>query len=597
MCHLLGIGTTVKSCSAASSKMSVEELKEVAAELKHLDDRLSEVKQKRLLTLTEAQLPLPKRNRMIQSKLETVTKNDMLDMEYARLCVMSMCRSTFMDSSWTSNFFSSNFNYEVPSRRKVMRDLIPLLYKNCMKQVKEICGFNKGRTFCTLSTDGWQSPDGQHLRNYMIVLNEISFLHSTTCSGTKSMNAEAISEEIIEVIDDIGPDYVASLVTDNASSETTAWDYVMNKHEDVLCSGCCVHGGNLLFKDVTTDHKWSKDIVESANALATFIRSHTWTLARVKEESGLTVTYHCMTRFAGAYYTMHRLMKLKDPIRAIFSSSEYSRKNYERGPQMYTLVMRNQFWENMDALLAYLQPLKNFIRLMDATRHMTEHVIPVLNDIETEWSSNKDVPPRFVQHTCKLLRKRAEWISFDCHRAAYALSPEYHGDDVSSNVHITRSLKKIVEFYCHNRRATVIDVMTEFSEYKERPMEPENFPSRGASAKNLDSPTSLSWWSLYGAEWPLLQEIAIRVFSMGSSSSTSERNWSTFGNIWNRRSSGYTVESASMICAIKYNTQAIFNWRLKKKLAAAKRVASAHDEAHQQSTDSESCSDESESED
>ena len=156
-----------------------------------------------------------------------------------------------------------------------------------------------------MATDGWQSPDGQHIRNYMIVLEDVAFLHSTTVSGTKTMNARAIADEILEVVDDIGADHVVSVVTDNASSETTAWDFVRDKLENILCTGCVVHGCNLLFKDVINKSEWATDIVEKSNSLATFCRSHQWLLARIREESGLTVTYHCITRFGGCYYTMN----------------------------------------------------------------------------------------------------------------------------------------------------------------------------------------------------------------------------------------------------------------------------------------------------
>ena len=103
----------------------------------------------------EAQLPLPKRVRTIQTKLDVVTRNDALDLEYARMCVMSMCRTGFLESPWVKNFFSTNFNYQVPSRRKVMRGLIPLLYKDVVRRVKVISGLTKEkRNYCTLTTDG-----------------------------------------------------------------------------------------------------------------------------------------------------------------------------------------------------------------------------------------------------------------------------------------------------------------------------------------------------------------------------------------------------------------------------------------------------------
>ena len=207
------------------------------------------------------------------------------------------------------------------------------------------------------------------------------------------------------------------------------------------------------------------------------------------------------------------------------------------------------------------------LRTLDADRHMTEHFIPLMQKLEESWKATTDVPPRFKSNALKLLTARWKWMEFNTHRACYALSPNYHGDEVKLNRRIMLGLHKVIEFYVHNTNCTTDEVLAEFDLYKEMPMQPDLFPARSAPLDPV-SMSPLTWWRLHGSEWPLLQEMSICVFNMGCTSSSAERNWSAFGNIWNKRSSGYSAENASMICSIKYNTQSIFEWRQKQRKAA-----------------------------
>ena len=132
-----------------------------------------------------------------------------------------------------------------------MRDLLPILYKDVKMQVKGACRFDRPGTFCTLATDGWKAPDGSHLRNYMIVMQDATFMHSSTVTGTKSMNAKNICTKICNAIDEIGNEKVISVVTDNASSETTSWDHIrkQEKKEDIYCA---LGAQNMHISDTTT---------------------------------------------------------------------------------------------------------------------------------------------------------------------------------------------------------------------------------------------------------------------------------------------------------------------------------------------------------
>ena len=56
-----------------------------------------------------------------------------------------------------------------------------------------------------------------------------------------------------------------------------------------------------------------------------------------------------------------------------------------------------------------------------------------------------------------------------------------------------------------------------------------------------------TWWQLNGSRWPKLQEVALRAFAVGTSSSTSERNFSTFGHLWSKRANQLSFDTINKL--------------------------------------------------
>lgn len=67
------------------------------------------------------------------------------------------------------------------------------------------------------------------------------------------------------------------------------------------------------------------------------------------------------------------------------------------------------------------------------------------------------------------------------------------------------------------------------------------------------SKSVLQWWIADGTDWPLLQNLAIRVFSMAASAAASERNFSTFGFIHSKLCNRLSPEKVKKLVYIKTN--------------------------------------------
>ena len=69
--------------------------------------------------------------------------------------------------------------------------------------------------------------------------------------------------------------------------------------------------------------------------------------------------------------------------------------------------------------------------------------------------------------------------------------------------------------------------------------------------------TILSFWLTDGPEWPLLQDLALRVFTMATSTAASERCFSTFGLIHSKLRNCLSESSVKKLVYIRTNAMEI----------------------------------------
>ena len=343
-------------------------------------------------------------------------------MEYCRMLVVTSCKTGFMDSPFVASFFKSQFGYTPPSRKHLMTTLLDHLYADTKKKVEAKCNFTDTDSLCTLSMDAWESPTHHHIRNYMLVFDDITFYHSATDAGTTRPTGINIGTEAVAVIRDIGADNIAAVATDNAAAETTSWDTIRAAFDHIQTIGCTTHGGALLFKDVCK-HAWSKKLIEKAELLAKFIRNHQFTSADLERRTTaafgikLKIILHGATRFAGVYYCLKRLLLLRSVIREMLVSADFEERNIDGADQAVAVANAADFWKGIGKLRKFLKPLKCLIKLHDHDCHTTHSMYPAMYKLEEMWTANAaGVPPAFKSNALKEHKTRWAWMTFDIHR-------------------------------------------------------------------------------------------------------------------------------------------------------------------------------------
>lgn len=553
-------------CCPKRKEVAAVSLKIMENYLQKLNDEKNRRKEKRKRVNDSSSLKFQSKLK-VKVKTENFSKKEM-DLAFARMVVMSTCRSGFLDSYFTQHFFEKYLFYSPPSRRTVYRSLLDELYQDTKSKVLAKLNLKDPDSLLTLTMDAWNAPNGDHIRNYCVVTDGgLDFMLCADDLGSTSQTATQIADSCLAVMEKFGAENFCAVVTDNAANETTSWDGITKKYPDILCTGCACHAASLLYKDIF-EHQWAKKIFNESLLLAKFIKSHTWTnceLKRRTKEQGQqkSIILHAATRFAGSYYMMGRLLEVKGVIRTMVVSDEFEAKKYDNQSEIQRLVQRKSFWDDLSTCVKFMRPLKNFIKLMDHSQHTTHLVYSGLLQLDEIWGDKdtglrRTVPPPFYRHVNTHFKSRVRFMSFPVHHITYALSPEHHRDNIWALRDVVQGTKQIMRTFLHsNEMSVALEELEAFKKHKCTEMFPDDPKNAIKNPK--------TWWKVHGCNWPTLQTVALRVFSIGTATAPSERNFSAFGNIWNLRSYSLSAKNAFKLVYVYYNLRKLHTQEIEKQ--------------------------------
>lgn len=101
-----------------------------------------------------------------------------------------------------------------------------------------------------MQSDGWTSVEGKSLINFMAVCDSTPIYLGTVDSKAESHTGAYIAELIEVKINEIGPNKVYALCTDNAANMRLAWDLLREEFPSPIGYGCSAHGMSLYARDI-----------------------------------------------------------------------------------------------------------------------------------------------------------------------------------------------------------------------------------------------------------------------------------------------------------------------------------------------------------
>ncbi|KAL4591672.1 hypothetical protein LXL04_004642 [Taraxacum kok-saghyz] len=445
----------------------------------------------------------------------------------------------------------------------------PPSYENARTSLLDQCAREVGKeldpvkdTWLTqgvsIVSDGWSNVKSEPLIN-VIAQNSrgATFMYADAFSGIEKTGV-VIAKFLREAIEDIGPSSVLQVVTDNAANCKAAGREIEKVYKHIFWSPCCVHSLNLIFKDMAKKFEWLSKTYKRGKGIVKFFLNHTHALAFFRDNSKLQLLKVAQTRFASHYILLKRLTECREALATTIVLNSW--REWVNKVDEHTRIIANKvgdtikdedFWDDIAHILAVTKPIFYMVKFCDGEgpkmAEIYERLDNMKGQIKEAMTLRDNKFSMYYPEVEQIVVQRWDKMTIPLHCLGYALNPKYYDK---------RYLEKLgpggMKRNPPNQdKEVIVGVLKAFARISESEEEEKLLREQFASfhmkkgiyalaGTQADAVTmdAIDWWATYGAETPDLADVAKRVLSQPISSSSAERNWSTYSHIhsvkWNR---------------------------------------------------------------
>lgn len=121
--------------------------------------------------------------------------------------------------------------------------------------------------------DGWTSGRHQSIWNFIILTPQRKeYLYQLSDLSLDSHTANYLAKKIEDVIENVGPNRISAIVSDNAANIKKAREIITKKYPKIENIRCISHCINLIACDIVS-HNFANQLLRKVNMLATFFRN------------------------------------------------------------------------------------------------------------------------------------------------------------------------------------------------------------------------------------------------------------------------------------------------------------------------------------
>ncbi|XP_076284838.1 E3 SUMO-protein ligase ZBED1-like [Lasioglossum baleicum] len=470
--------------------------------------------------------------------------------------------------------------YQIPCRTTFSRSVIPEMYKKRRKEVQEeiYADMHNGTTVFALTTDGWTSRAVQsylsltlhytttnfEIRRYMLNLHYLPkshtsiYIQKTLVNLLSSWGINSMDKEIV-------------FTTDNGRNLVKA--IKLNKKWSRM--PCFAHCLQLAIKCTLQKLPQYNDIRKKCRAIATyFSRSST---ARQKfmetqkllepHQTPLQLIQEVDVRWNSTHNMMHRLLLLRAPLNMTLLEDNM--------PQN----LNNDEWNTIEKIVNTLNPLKEATDIMSGETYPTlSQYLPMYTGLMTilqEEIEQSNMNAEICRDLCQALKERFDLIAkSDPIIIATLLNPRFKDRFLSEEMR-EQAIQKLKEkMNCititddtenQSIPSTSTTPQSKLSIYFERKLgNAGKGPGTQDTIKDREIRTYLSvevvpsvtdianWWKCQ-IQYPLLREVARNYLAIPATQCTSERLFSSAGNIVTPNRTRLLSTNIEEICFLHYN--------------------------------------------
>jgi len=473
----------------------------------------------------------------------------------------------------------------LPNRRKLASTLLEACHEDLEAKVAKRMN---GATAC-LVTDAWSNVKNDSVINYMAVSPECSLFLESVLTGQQGHDHKFIAEDIARVIRNHKFTTFAGAVTDNTSTNKKAWGLLNNMFPSRYFQGCASHGLHLFVKDVFAATKTKKagqaestypdqypfeailEFVASCKDVVKFFHNHHVAKAQLQERQQAanaralartaptrwgTIQAMCQTLLESEHH-LHDIVTMRDFVNGTAVQKAERLKVKE-------IVTDEAFVDNLKKALAILAPLDNLIVKYQSDKVPISEVLPDFKSLPNEFRkilACDIITRQEFDYLVLLSERRFQFMYGVAHGLSYLLDPRYIGDGLLTELR-TSLEESLINTPVDD--ITLIDeerkekLFIQFTAYFITATQERRTQSFRYKMLAKGSKTVLQYWLTDGCQWPELQQIAFKLFSMATSSAASERNFSMTGFIHSKLRNSLSAKTVEKLVFIKSNLLAFY---------------------------------------
>ncbi|XP_065315317.1 uncharacterized protein LOC135924197 [Gordionus sp. m RMFG-2023] len=430
-------------------------------------------------------------------------KNE-LDQLFAKAVYASNLLFHITENPYIQEFFKKiRPIYTLPRRRQLAGYLLDKASGDMEVRVADI--IDKA-PYLSIVSDGWSNIRNESIINFM-VMTPVPVFYKFLNTEENRHTADYIAQEFQNVIHELNPVKVYSLVTDNAANMKAAWRILKSEsiYNHIQCYGCAAHTLQLFFHDFKRLDVFSDHISIIKKIVKFFKNKHipAAVFSRNKNLHGIPSTLS----------TKPNKMGIVNKMYGANSNMQESSKSITILQPLATSLLKVQGDK------CTLTQVKNEML------NLEKHIIQSCHDSIFSPSQEKKIKVMF--------EKRKTDINTCAHNAAYLLDPRYQGEHLT-NTEFDEACNIIQELEDSHNMWKVV-----------------------TSIRNNQISAS-SWWNAFCPPCPL-REVANILLTFPSSTSSSERNWSVWGNIHTKNRNRLKASTAGKLVIVYYNLRLIKN--------------------------------------
>lgn len=169
------------------------------------------------------------------------------------------------------------------------------------------------------------------------------------------------------MVDDVGPQHIVHIVTDNGANYKKACKYIAEDYEHIVWTPCLAHTVNLMLKDIgkRPEHEGT---LSTCKRISTWLHNHGQLHAMMRQAIGGELVKWNATRFGTNYMFLESLYRKREAFMQWMTSTEFLHSKWsstEEGRFAQARLSNVQWWDGLGYLLRTVEPVYKLLRFAD----------------------------------------------------------------------------------------------------------------------------------------------------------------------------------------------------------------------------------------